>query len=80
MENNSDQKENSNNTHENPTNPSPKNHPEVEEKSNNFNIEDKIIEMQNKLDKIISLKNEGNVFFKSSEFEDAIENIQKQKK
>jgi tetratricopeptide (TPR) repeat protein len=48
-------------------------------KENNFNIDDKIIEFQNKLDKIITFKNDGNTLFKSQQFDEAIEKYSKAK-
>ena len=46
---------------------------EVQEESTKVNLEDKIIDFQNKMDKIISLKNEGNSFFRTNNTDSAIE-------
>ncbi len=48
----------------------------IEEESTPINIDDKIMEFQNKLEEIISLKNEGNLFTKSAIFDEAIEKYQ----
>lgn len=68
-----------NNTNDNTTQTTKQMETKIEEESEKYNIDDKIIEFQNKLDKIITLKNEGNVFFKSSVFDDAIEKYSKAK-
>jgi len=46
---------------------------EVQEEETKINLEDKIIDFQNKLDKIISIKNDGNSLFRTNNTDSATE-------